>query len=160
MIWITSIEQALRNFAKTPINLSHKVEESQMQVLCKKQFGWEVTYPNQKGDHEHALVVQPKIICLNPFLLITVPQDDFYEDLIHHQKIIVCICPETIYIDTLNDTFRISNQVYGQTIHTGLRSYSLSGELFIQNRKEYRVVQIQFSEAGGNANKVIHTLVD
>jgi hypothetical protein len=112
MIRITSIEQALRNFAKTPINLSHKVDESQMQILCKKQFGWEVTYPNQKGDHEHALVVQPKIICLNPFLLITVPQDDFYEDLMYHQKIIVCICPETTYIDTLNDTFRISNQVY------------------------------------------------
>ena len=54
MIRITSIEQALRNFAKTPINLSHKADESQMQVLCKKQFGWEATYPNQKGDREHA----------------------------------------------------------------------------------------------------------
>ena len=160
MIRITSIEQALRNFAKTPINLSHKVDESQMQILCKKQFGWEVSYPNQKGDNEHALVVQPKIICLNPFLLITVPQDDFYKDLVEHQKIVVCIDSKTICIDALNDTFRISNQVYGQMIRTGLRSYSLSGELFIQNRKEYRVVQIQSSEADENTNKVIHTLVE
>ena len=160
MIRITSIEQALRNFAKTPIKLSNEVDESQMQILCKKQFGWEVTYPNQKGDSEHALVVRPKIICLNPFLLITVPLDDFYNDLMHHQKIVVCIDPKTNFIDTLNDTFRISNQVYGKTIYTGLRSYSLSGELFIQNRKEHRVVQIQSCEADRNTDKVIHTLID
>lgn len=160
MIQITSIEQALRNFTKTPINLSHKVDESQMQVLCKEQFGWEITYPNQKGDREHALLVHPKIICLNPFLLFTVPQDDFYRDLAQHQKIVVCIDPKTVYIDTLKDTFRICNQVYGQMIRTGLRSYSLSGELCIQNRKEYRVVQIKSSGADVNNNRVIHTLID
>ena len=157
---ISSIEQALRNFAKTPINLSHEVDESQMQILCKKQFGWEVTYPNQKGDPEHALVIAPKIICLNPFLLITVPEDDFYKDLMHHQRIIVCICPETIYIDSLSDTYQVSSSIYGRSILTGLKMYSLSGELFIQNRKECHVVQIQSSKSDENPNKVIHTLVD
>lgn len=45
-------------------------------------------------------------------------------------------------------------------IRIGLRSYSLPKELFIQNRKEYRIVQIQSTEADGNTNQVIPILVE
>lgn len=156
----TSIRQALGSFTKIPINLSHNVDDSTMQSLCKKQFGWEVVYSKQNGDSQHALFVRPKIICLNPFLLITAPQDHFYKDLTLHPKIIVCISPETVYIDSLSEIFRISNEVYGERIFTGLMAYSLSGELLITNRKDYRIVNIQSSETDENSNKVIHTLVD
>jgi hypothetical protein len=155
---MNTIEQAIKNYSKDPIILSGRVEPEELKKLCYQNFKWKIAFPDDWTSEDDALVVEPRLICLSPFLLISTREDDFYLPLKGSKKLVICLTPTTTYIDSLSEVFKKTQQVYSKNIYTGLNWYSLSGELMIDNRVDYRVIIIKAITE--SANKVVHTLIN
>jgi len=59
-------------------------------------------------------------------------------------------------MNSLSDVFNITNEVYGKPIYSGLRMYSLSSELLIKVRFEFKVILVNDVQS---ENKIVHTLI-
>ena len=150
------IEKVLSNIGKEPVKLSFPPKDKELEELCKRQFGWNVSVHNEIENAEKALLIKPKLICLRPFLLFSAPTDNFYEALQKSNRLIIYLSAQTRFMNSLSDVFNITNEVYGKPIYSGLRMYSLSSELLIKVRFEFKVILVNDIQS---ENRIVHTLI-
>ena len=146
----------LKNHIRDYIKVNSRLNFDEIQQLCFKNYNWEINKSSDKISSD-TLLIYPRLICTKPFSLIYTPLDDYYHSLRRANRVILYITSDITCVESLSDLFVAVNRAYGKEIRVGVKTFSLSGELMINNDKEYRV--IFENSSNDDTNRKVHHLI-
>lgn len=148
-----------QNHMTDVIQVTHGIDRDKLSELCEKEFGISVRvdYTNEMENNDSYFVLKPKLICLYPFCLVYSTRDDFFPILGPNGSYVFYIDKKVKFIENKNDLFYAAKSVYGEEFKVGLKTLSLTKELFLSGVKNLKIIQCRTNQ--DSDERVVHHLI-